>query len=310
MSDFFDELRGLVATEKMLGKGFLGIALVVTEQAQASGLPLDPETMLTDGGAQVKGASGPRVQAILKRYGIERRLTAEGGRTSRGGPKKMRAYVALLNAWHGKAPVDLEEVMLFWMDRVRDFFAGRPFAMEFDAAHGVYGMVRSLISAVERRQREAVGATLVGTVVQHLIGAKLEVALELPLGALARHGASVSDQSGRAGDLEHGDAVIHVTTAPGAPVIEKCAANLANGKRPIIVTGRNRLIGTGDLLGDAGLRDRVDVLDYEGFLTANVFEMGQFDPQGRRAALERIIDRYNGIVDLHEGDPSLRIEIR
>ncbi len=310
MSEFYADIDALAREHEMLGKGFLGIALVITEQARIAGLPLDPDSLLTNGGAQVKGASGANVQAILNRYGITRRLTSEGGRTSRGGPKKMRAYVEFLNVKRGRGSVDLEEAMQFWLDRVRAYFAARPFVLELDAAHGMRGTVRRLIASVEARQKEISGATLVGTVVQHLIGAKLEVALDLPAGALARHGASVSDQSGRAGDLEQGDTVIHITTAPGSPLIEKCAHNLAGGRRPVIVTGRDRLTTADTLLTDAGLSDRVDVLDYEGFLAANVFELGRFEAQGRREAMERIIGRYNAIIEAREGDPSLCIELR
>lgn len=294
----------------MLGKGFLGIALVVTDKARNEGLPLDPKTMLTKGGAQVKGASGPRVQALLNTHGIDRRLTSEGGRTSRGGPSKMQAYVAFLNDRWREGPFDLDPVMEFWLDRVRQYFATRPFILDLDPALGIRGTLARLITDVGARQREVRGATLVGTVVQHLIGAKLEVALQLPVGSLARHGASVSDQSGRAGDLEQGDTVIHVTTAPGTPLIEKCAANLKAGKRPLIVTGRNRLQTADGLLADAGVSDRVDVLDYEGFLATNVFELGRFEATGRRDAFERIVMRYNLIIETLEGDPSLRIELR
>ncbi|HET8612390.1 MAG TPA: DUF4928 family protein [Sphingomonas sp.] len=310
MSGLLDELAALARDEQMLGKGFLGIALVVTDKAVREGLPLDPNSMLTAGGAQVQGASGARVQAILKTHGIGRRLTSEGGRTSRGGPRKMQAYVAFLNHHWREEPFDLAQVMAFWIDRVRDYFASRPFVLDLDAASGMRGTIRKLVAAVEHRQKELNGATLVGTVVQHLIGAKLEIALGLEAGALARHGASVSDQGGRSGDLEQGDTVIHVTTAPGSPLIEKCAANLAAGKRPLIVTGRNRLASADGLLDDAGLSDRVDVLDYEGFLAANVFELGRFERDGRQDAIKRIVERYNIIIDMLEGDPSLRIELR
>lgn len=64
----------------MLGKGFLGLALVITDNAtQPSGLPINTEEMMTKGGGQVRGAGGARVQAILSRYGIHRRLSSEGG---------------------------------------------------------------------------------------------------------------------------------------------------------------------------------------------------------------------------------------
>lgn len=294
----------------MLGKGFLGLALVITDNAVASGLPLDPGTMMTEGGGQVRGASGGRVKTILARHGIDRRLSSEGGRTSRGTPAKAQAYVAFLNDRFGDPAFDLDDLMSFWIDRVRDYFAAQPFILELDASVGVRGAIRRLLDKVEARQKETPGATLVGTVVQHLIGAKLETVLKLEPGALARHGASVNDAHGRGGDIEHGDTVIHVTTAPGALLIEKCLNNLAAGKRPWIVTGRNRIAAAEGMIEDAGVALRVDLFDYEQFLAANVFELGGFEDAGRRNAFAMIIERYNMIIDAVETDPGLKIELR
>lgn len=303
-----DALWALARREEMLGKGFLGLALVITDQAMQAGLPLDPATMMTAGGGQVRGAGGGRVKAILDRFGIQRRLSSEGGRTSRGTPAKMRAYVAFLNERGGT--IDLQAALAFWIDRVRDYFASQPFTLELDPARGVAGVVRGLIAKVEARQQEVPGATLVGTVVQHLVGAKLEIALQAPVATIARHGASVNDAKGRGGDLEIGDTVIHITTAPGQLLIEKCGANLGAGLRPIVVTGRERVRSAQDQIADNGMADRIDVLDYEQFLAANVFELGAFTFEGRRRVFESIIERYNAIIDLTENDPSLRIRLQ
>jgi hypothetical protein len=306
--DLMAELHALAKANDMLGKGFLGLALVITERAQTEGLPLDSSTLMTKGGGQVKGAGGARVARILSEYGIARRLSSEGGRTSRGTPAKMRAYVEFLNRRHNE--VDLTAVMGFWIDRVRDFFASQPFTLELDPTYGVRGAIRSLIAKVEERQKEMAGATLVGSVVQHLVAAKIETVLGLQPGEIVRHGASVNDAKGRGGDIEFGDTVVHVTTAPGQLLVEKCGANLAAGRRPIIVTGRDRVSVAEGLIDDNGHRNRIDVLDYEQFLAANIFEIGRFEAKGRREAFEAIVDRYNNIVEEAERDPSLRIVIR
>ena len=220
----------------------------------------------------------------------------------------MRVYVAFLN--DNRDRLSLDDVLGYWLDRVRDYFASQPFVLDLDPAHGVSGAVRGLIAKVEARQRETPGATLVGTVVQHLIGAKLEVALGLEAGSVARHGASVNDASGRGGDLEIEDTVIHITTMPGQLLIEKCAANIAAGLRPVVITGRDRTKSAQDQITDNGLSERVDVLDYEQFLATNVFELGKFSREGRQQAFARIVERYNEIVDRVENDPGLRIEIK
>lgn len=304
-----DDLHTLAVKHQMLGKGFLGLAVVITDNAnKPGGLPIDTEAMMTVGGGQVRGASGPRVHAILARHGIDRRLSSEGGRTSRGTPAKAKAYADFLN--RHSSNIDLSAVMGYWMSRVRDYFASKPFILDLDPALGVSGIVRNLISQVEERQKEASGATLVGTVVQHLIGAKLEVVLSKQEGEIAKHGASVNDSKGRGGDLEIGDTVIHITTAPGQLLVEKCASNVRAGLRPIVITGRDRGVVAESLIADQGMAGRVDVLDYEQFLTANVFEIGGFDREGRRDAFEKIVARYNEIIDRVESDPGLHIEVR
>lgn len=307
---YLEALSNLARAKDMLGKGFLGLALVITDKARTEGLPLDPDAMMTRGGGQVKGAGGARVKTILAENGIERRLSSEGGRTSRGTPEKMRAYVAFLNEARQDPLFDIEAVLRFWIGRVRDYFAGQPFVLDLDPALGMSGAVRSLIAKVEVRQRETPGATLVGTVVQHLIGAKLEIVLEAECGSIAQHGASVNDAKGRGGDLELGDTVLHITTAPGQLLVEKCANNINAGFRPIIITGRERQVVAEGLIADAGLSGRVDVLDYEQFLSANVFELGRFTAAGRREAIERIVRRYNELIDRVEGDPSLSILVQ
>lgn len=303
-----EELWALAREHDLLGKGFLGLALVITDLAATKGLPINADQMMTAGGGQVKGAGGARVRTLLDQHGIQRRLSSEGGRTSRGTPAKMRAYVTFLN--ERAADLDVPAVMAFWIERVRDYFGSQPFVLDLDPALGVAGAVRGLVAKVEARQREMPGATLVGTVIQHLIGAKLEIALELPAGDVARHGASVNDAKGRGGDLELGDTIIHITTAPGQLLIEKCASNLNAGLRPIVITGRERTRSAQDQIADAGLADRIDVLDYEQFLAANVFEIGRFGADGRRRAFERIVARYNEIIDRVESDPGLRITIQ
>jgi hypothetical protein len=304
-----DDLMALARQHEMLGKGFLGLALVITERAGSDGLPLDVDSLMTKGGGQVKGAGGGTVRRILAEHGIERRLSAEGGRTSRGTPAKARELVKFLNEHLTGKPDLLPEVMSFWIARIRDFFASKPFTLHLDPALGVGETIRELVRQVQERQRETVGATLVGTVIQHLVGAKLEVRLGLTSGAIAKHGASVNDASQRGGDLEVGDTVIHVTTAPAPPLIQKCKDNASAGLRPVIVTGSDRTGYARTMADDNGLSGRVDIFDYEQFLASNVFEIGQFDAAGRRDAFEKIVGRYNEIVTLLETDPGLRIEI-
>ncbi len=309
MRDLFDDLMQLAKDNDMLGKGFLGVALVITDIAKAEGLPIDTATLMTKGGGQVRGTGGDRVKRILSEHGIDRRLSSEGGRTSRGTPAKAMAYANFLNERLSATDVQLADVMQFWIARIHDYFASKPFVIKLDPALGITATIRELIKLVQDRQRETAGATLVGTVIQHLVGAKVEVRLGIGAGEVARHGASVKDDGRRTGDFEIGDTVIHVTTMPGQLLLDKCKDNVRGGLRPIIVTGSDRVAFAKTLLADSGFEGRIDVFDYEQFLAANVFEIGRFEARGRREAFAQIVDRYNLIIAEVENDPGLRIEL-
>lgn len=149
------ELAAFALAKRFRGKGPLCVALVVTQHAKTMGLPLDPDKLLTEGGGQVLGLGKGAVQAVLKRHGITRVLADEGGRTSRGSLKNMREYVALLNSLKGKGPVDLNAVEMFWINRVHEFFAGKPFKIKVDAARSLRMIVRDVVAqAVDRPGEE------------------------------------------------------------------------------------------------------------------------------------------------------------
>ncbi|HEY6390415.1 MAG TPA: DUF4928 family protein [Bryobacteraceae bacterium] len=302
--------RELIAftTEKAFrGKGPLSVALVLTQHAKKMGLPLDPAKLLTEGGGQVLGLGKGAVQAILKRHGIARVLASEGGRTSRGSLNNMREYVAFLNGMGGK--VDLDAVERFWIERVHEFFAGKPFRIRLDAARSLRTVVRDVIAQAVERQKTAPGMYYAGAVLQHLVGAKLECALGKKM--VVHNSFSTADAPrGRAGDFFIGDVAIHVTTSPGEAVIEKCRDNLNDGCRPMLVTLQRGLTVAEGLAANVGLGDRIDIFEIEQFVALNLYEIGKFAAEGRKTAVTDMVDRYNEIVEEFETDPSLKIELR
>src|ERR1035438_6330301 len=171
------ELIAFTATYGFRGKGPLSVALVVTQHAKKMGLPLDAEKLLTEGGGQVLGLGKGAVQSILKRHGIARVLASEGGRTSRGSLNNMREYVTFLNELNAKGEVDLGAVESFWVERVHEFFAGKPFKIKLDASRSLRTVVRDVIAQAVDRQKTAPGMYYAGAVLQHLVGAQLDCAL-------------------------------------------------------------------------------------------------------------------------------------
>lgn len=292
---------------RMRGKGPLCVALVVTRHAKRLGMPLDPEALLTEGGGQVMGLGKSAVQTILKEHGLDRVLAEEGGRTSRGSVGNMRKYVAFLNNFHRGDDFNLELIEDWWIERVNEFFASKPFVLRFDTSKSLRTIIRDLLSQAEKRQEQAPGSTFVGTMLQHLVGAKLNLLLDSPP---QHHGASVADEaSSREGDYTIDDVAIHITTATSEALIRKCQRNIDNGLKPVIITtSRGALLAEG-LAEQLGLADRLDVFEAEQFLAGNLYELGKFAQIGRRTTAEQLISEYNSIVKECETDPSLRIDV-
>jgi len=302
------ELAEFAKAKGFAGKGPLCVALVVTQHAR-KGLPLDPKKLLTGKEGQVLGLGKGAVQAILGRHGITRVLAAEGGRTSRGSIGNMQAYVGFLNELAANGKPDLDAIENFWIARVHDFFAAKPFRIKLDASRSLRTLVRDVLTEAEQRQKTTPGTHYAGSVLQHLVGAKLDCALGK--GTFYHNSYSTSDaQSGRAGDFLIGDVAIHVTTSPGEGVVERCRENLNDSLRPVLVTTRRGVTVAEALADNAGIGERVDVFEVEQFVALNLYEIGKFAADGRRVAVTDLVTRYNEIVEEIETDPSLKIAFR
>ena len=297
------------------GPGPLCVALVVTEHARRRGLPLDPNDLVTSSGGQVLGLSKSSVQSILKRHDIDKVLAQEGGRTSRGSIKNMRAYVGFLNEFHDQRAntpqqdtTDIAIIEKYWIDRVQDFFSGKPFRIRLDSAHGLRRLVRDLLDQAKSRQDKSTGTNYVGAVMQHLVGAKFNCVLKS--GTVRHNSFSTADaQAGRPGDFLLGDVAVHVTTAPGESVIERCRTNLNGGLKPVLITVPERVATAEGLAADKGLGDRIDIFEIEQFIALNLYELGRFHAEGRRESVEDLVCQYNWIIKNVETDPSLMIEM-
>lgn len=283
----------------------------MTRRAKELGLPLEPASLLSPRGGQVQGLGRQRVQSILSDHGIHRVLAHEAGRTSRGSIDNMRAYVDWLNAANAETPLSadsIEDIEAWWIQRVKAFFASQPFVLRIDSAKSLAAIVRDLLDQAQKRQDESPGSRFVGTVLQHLIGAKLGVLLKDE--TIEHRGASVADEpSGTPGDYLVGDVAIHVTTAPSEALIAKCARNLEQGLRPLIVTLTRGVAVAEELAKQSAIDERLDVLDAEQFLVADLYELGRFGAEGRKSIAQSIVERYNAIIDSVETDPSLRIRL-
>lgn len=302
-----DRLLDFKSTYSLSGKGQIATMIYASRLARRSGLPFDVEGgIATDGEGQVRGLGKGAVQAILRDYGITRVLAEEGGRTSRGSLGNIRAYLSFLNNLGEQAATNLDSIEAWWIEQARHFFNARPFTLCFETGKSLRSVIRDLLAQAKKRQDESSGTMFVGAMLQHLIGAKL--CLALPDAAIVHNGFSVADAvSGRSGDFDIGNATLHVTTTPGEAVIRKCAENLGAGKHPIIITLHDMLPAADVFASQVGIADRLDVLDAEQFIVTNLHELGGFSSDRRRMTVEALVDKYNEIVVENETDPSLRI---
>jgi len=177
-----------------------------------------------------------------------------------------------------------------------------------DDTQSIRTIVYHLLDAALERQRECNGTMVVGAVLEHLVGAKLSIAL--PDADIPHKRFSSADASTRAkGDFLVGDTAIHVTVAPAEALARKCRQNIEEGLRPLVVTTESGVGGIKALALNADIAARIDILEIGQFITINVYEWIGFKNQDRSVSLEKLIHTYNAIIDECETDPSLKIAL-
>lgn len=307
MTDFEVKLKSFQNENNIFSKGKLSVVIQFTRLVQGKAFPLNPVEFKTEKEGQVAGLGGGNLKKILKDYGITQLLSSEGGRTSRGSMGLMIKYVAFLNACNEETAVDLIAAEAFWAEQVREYFRNQPFILAADTSKTIGSNLDELFEQAKKRQRQNPGTQYLGTVLQHLVAAKL--CMIMPEDSFEIHGASVADApTSRSGDFVINKTIIHCTTSVGDLLINKCRTNINSGYRPVIITIFERVQTALNQIEDAGLAGRVEVWDVQQFLSSNVHEHSLFDDDKRNATLGVIIENYNKIVHEKETDPSLRIE--
>jgi hypothetical protein len=188
-------------------------------------------------------------------------------------------------------------------------FAEKETEFHFDTGKSLHANIHDLLEQADDLQETSGGANYVGAMLQHLVGAKLDVVLGG--GKIQHHGSSVADHStARQSDFQIETVAIHVTTHPSEALVRKCAENLRAGLKPLIITLGDGVEGAAFLLKNTNLADRVDVLDVGQFLTANVYERSLFKAAACKMTFSKLLNRYNEIIGACETDPALRIALK
>lgn len=129
-----------------------------------------------------------------------------------------------------------------------------------DAGKSLCASINDLLAQAGELQITGGGTDYVGAMLQHLVGAKLD--LVVGPGKIEHHGFSVADHStDRHADYQLEAVVIHVTTHPTEALVRKCAENIRAGLKPLIITLGEAVRPAEFILKTFELKDRVDVLD-------------------------------------------------
>lgn len=282
---------------------------LIVSRMMADGMPITDARLYSDGKSQVRGLSGTTISKILEQHGETRIFTREGGRTSRGTIYLAAAFRDVLNNTqiHGSEPLDatfvasqLEE---FFTQCVRlDYFDKQRITVDLDYTKPVSTVVSDILKAAAERSDKPTGAVL-----QHLIGAKLQ--LRFPHVEIGNDRANAADlQTDREGDFQVGTTAFHVTTAPMEKLISRCVENKRAGYRPVILTLESKVIAARQMADNVGMSDMISVQAAETFVGNNIEEIAIYDGDKIREGLARLIRTYNTRINTIEIDKSLMID--
>ncbi|EGP9777911.1 DUF4928 domain-containing protein [Escherichia coli] len=282
---------------------------LLVSRMMADGMPITDERLYSEGKSQVRGLSGATISKILEQHGETRVFTREGGRTSRGTIFLAAAFRDVLNNTqvNGNEPVDTKlvsnQLEAFFTQCVRlDYFDKQRITVDLDYNKPVASVVSDILKASAERSDKPTGAVL-----QHLIGAKLQ--LRFPNVKIGSDRANAADlHTDREGDFQVGTTAFHVTTAPMEKLISRCVENKRAGYRPVILTLESKVIAARQMADNVGMSEQIAVQAAETFIGNNIEEIAIYDGDKIREGLARLIRTYNVRINTIEIDKSLMID--
>ncbi|MCU7367633.1 DUF4928 family protein [Pantoea stewartii] len=282
---------------------------LIVSRMMADGMPITDERLYSDGKSQVRGLSGPAIAKILEQHGETRIFTREGGRTSRGTVFLAAAIRDVLNdtAISVRDPVDVvyvsSQLEIFFTKCVRlDYFDKQRITVDIDHTKPLSSVVNDILRAAAERSDKPTGAVL-----QHLVGAKLQ--LRFPEEKIGSDRANAADMhTDREGDFQVGTTAFHVTTAPMEKLIARCVENKIAGYRPVILTTESKVQAARQMADNVGMSEQISVQSAEIFIGTNIEEISTYDGDRIREGLAKLIRTYNSRIEQIEIDKSLMID--
>lgn len=290
---------------KFPAKGTVGGALVVLDRLQQK-FELSIDSHTAKGGAQISGASGVAVKAILERFDETRPFLHEGGRTNRGLRGDIKRLLDAVDSANleriAKARRNeiLTELQRFLVARVHEYHDLQRLEIIYDQSKSTWQCIYDLLDAARENGKD-------GPVAQYLIGAKLQ--LRFPALQISNESFSTADiQLGRHGDFYVGDTVFHVTVSPMPALYDKCKRNLRDGFKVYLLVRNKDVVGTKQNAENTA-PGQIVVESIEAFVSQNLDELAVFSNEGRATEFRRLLETYNNRVDATEINKSLMIEI-
>lgn len=285
-----------------LARNTVAIGLVILDRLREK-CPLKRSDVLTSGG-EIKGArSGLR--KVLEKYSLPEKYLKEA--TTRQAQPDGIALLEQLrygSKLSSLRPADRDEQLLrsiqLLLDKANEWLQRQHLKVSCNRQLSPATWIRLIL-------QEAKGKSG-GEIEQHLVGAKLQT--RLPEREVPNYPAHAGDvQTGRSGDFDVDSISYHVTATPGRDVIEKCRANAAANRHPVLVVPGEQVLKAKHLAEDEGINDRVTILALEDFVAQNVIEISIQHGRDFYSTLQQIIAEYNRRVEEAETDMALKIEL-
>ncbi|WP_293792626.1 DUF4928 family protein [uncultured Pantoea sp.] len=282
---------------------------LIVSRMMADGMPITDERLYSEGKSQVRGLSGPAIAKILEQHGEKRIFTREGGRTSRGTVLLAAAIRDVLNKVYIPENIHVDVVNTsflleaFFTKCVRlDYFDKQRITVDIDHTKPLSNVVSDILKAAAERSDKPTGAVL-----QHLVGAKLQ--LRFPEEKIGSDRANAADMhTDREGDFQVGTTAFHVTTAPMEKLISRCVENKRAGYRPVILTLESKVQAARQMADNVGMSEQISVQSAEIFIGTNIEEISTYDGDRIREGLAWLIRTYNSRIEKIEIDKSLKID--
>ena len=287
-------------------RGLVASSLCVLERLRDV-RSLDFADHVTRKGGQIAGVSHKRQNIVLSRFGETRVYTKEGGRTNRGNHDYIRAMLEAirqdgflkLNEDAQDKAIDKMQKLLYGV--VRKHFDLVKVSFEIPQPLSPHACIRAILEAAESSSKQ-------GPVAQQLVAAKLRLrfpSIEIPAFPVFAQ----DTQTGRKGDVVVNDTAIHVTIAPNENHYRACRKNVSESMLALLLVPSIKVDATRQFLAQTGPVNGIAVQGIEDFVAQNIGEIAEFNKGNLATALGRLLNEYNNIIDQHESDKSLMIEI-